>query len=213
MYYKITLTSRGGLSTLEVGKLVQYFEICRHAYLVNEYGSLQVNSHLEGIVEFDTNTTSNVSERIKRVYASLKIDVIPQVTINVKKVTHLTGALIYASKELATGSNVALLKGWKQTWIDKMIKDSVKDIPFKMLKKLGCRLTQTTGPALIYEWCTANNMQIETKEDFLEVKKLMCRQQYLFGTCRDPGLWQDVCSLFKSGYAGLKIGESNLHFF
>jgi len=213
MYYKVTLTCRGGFTSCQIGYLLKYFEKCNHAYLVNEYGDKGLNSHLEGIVEYDTNTTSNVTDRIKRVYGLFDIDVVDNVTIMVKKVTHLTGALIYASKELATGSNIVLLKGWKQTWIDKRIKDNVKDIPYKMLKSLGCRLTQTTGPAVIYEWCIANNMRVESKVDYIKVTKLMCKQQYLFGTCRDTGLWRDVCSLFQSGHAGEIIAENNLHFF
>ncbi len=213
MYYKVTLTCRGGFTVGQVVHIIKYFDKCKHAYVVNEFGERGVNSHLEGIIEFDTKTTSNVTERIKRVYNMLEIDVVDEVTIKVKKVTHLNGAIIYASKELSVSSNVVLLKGWNQTWIDKMIKENVKDIPYKMLKKLGTRLTQKTGPAMIYEWCIANNMRVESKADYLKVTKLMCKQQYLFGCCRDTGLWRDVCSLFQSGHAGELIAESNLHFF
>lgn len=135
MYYKITLTSRGGLKPHELNTIAEHFKKCRNAYLVNEYGDSGTNSHVEGVVEMDTENTSNVTCGIKRCYEKIGIEVIPFITIQVKKATHMIGALIYASKEVRGNGQVILLKGWEQSFIDKLVKENVARIPYKMLKK------------------------------------------------------------------------------
>lgn len=212
MYYTITLTKSGGLSEEDVESLGKYFESCQHAYLVNEFGSSGGNSHIQGIVEFDTKVTSNVTGRIERQYAKLNIDVSKGISIKVKSATHLVGAFIYSSKELREGGKLVLLRGWNSTWIDQQVKENVKNIPYKMLKKRGTRVTQSTGPALMFEWCTANNMQITEKREYLEVVKAMGDVGYMFGCSRHLGLYQDVCALFDCGSAACSAAESALRF-
>lgn len=215
MYYKVTLTSRNGLSGKLQFVLLECFKECRHAYLVTEYGESRGNCHLEGVVEFDTEKTSNVTDRIRRVYERLEVEVIPKVTIRVKKATHLVGALIYARKELAerdAKSFIALQIGWTTSWIDEQVKDNVKDIPHSMLKKRGTRLTQVTGPALMFEWCTANNKRVTNKGEYLEIVRDMAEEGYMFGSCRTIGLYQDVCALFGDGMAAQRVAESDLRF-
>lgn len=211
MFYKVTLTSSGGLDANHIGVLVEYFKQCRHVYLVNEMGSSGANSHIEGIVEFDTVTTSNVTDRVKKVYKKIGLEV-GEFTIKVRQATHLVGALIYASKELRLKGKVVLLRGWEQSWIDKQVKDNVKNIPHSMLKKKGTRVSQGTGAALVYEWCSANNTQVQCKRDYLEVVKSMAERGFLFGNTRHSGLYSDVCSLFGCGRACQSIAESDLRF-
>ncbi len=212
MFYKITLTASGGLNDDQVDTLVKYLKKCKHAYIVNEQGESKENSHLEGVAEFDTKQSSNVNKGIRRVYEKMGIEVIPMITIKVKTATHLIGALIYASKELKEQGNLVLLKGWEQSWIDKQFKDNVKDTPHSMLKKKGIRVTQSTGGALMHTWCMANNRQIHSKMDYLEVVKSMGEEGYLFGTIQHRGIVQDVCSLFEDGRAAYAAAESDLRF-
>jgi len=211
MFYKITLTSSGGLDDSHIGVLVEYFKQCRHAYIVNELGSAGGNSHLEGIVEFDTVKTSNVTERIKIVYKKIGIEV-GEYTIKVKQATHLVGALIYASKELRSGGKIVLLKGWEASWIDKQVKENVKNIPHSMLKRKGVRVNKGTGAALIYEWCVANNSAVKKKYDYVEVVRTMAGEGFLFGNTRHLGLYPDVCALFGCGKATSMCAESDLRF-
>ncbi len=213
MFYKVTLTASGGLSPYHVDRIRDYIlEHCKHAYIVNEFGESKMNSHLEGVVEFDTSTASNVTDRFKRLYRVLEIEVVQNVTIKVRTATNIAGALIYASKELRDKGNLVLLKGWESTWIDQQMKENVKNIPHSMLKKQGTRISQSYGPALMYEWCIANNMHIQYKLDFLEVVDRMGDEGYMFGTCRHLGLFQDVCSLFGTGRAARNTAESELRF-
>lgn len=213
MFYKITLTASGGLSSAQVETIKEYVKVeCKHAYIVNEFGESKMNSHLEGVVEFDSEVTSNITGRFRRLYDSMDIEVVPRITISIKRATHLVGCLIYASKELLKKGNVILLKGWEQSWIDRQIKENVKSIPHSMLTKKGVRVTQGTGPALIHEWCLANNMQVIYKKDYFSVTERMGADGYMFGKCRHVGLYQDVVSLFGSGRAVLKVAESELRF-
>lgn len=212
MFYKITLTAGdGGLNSTQIGAFKKYFDTCKHAYIVNEQGESGGNSHLEGIVEFDTEKTSNVTDRIKRIYKKLDIEVMCR-TIVVKRVTRLIGAMIYASKELREEGKLVLLKGWEQSWIDQQAKDNVKEIPHSILRKKGTRLTQGTGAAVVHEWCLANNMQVTDKEEYRQVGKLMGSEGYLFGGIRHIGIYQDVCALFGDGRAVGDAIESALRF-
>jgi len=213
MFYKITLTKSGGLSVDDCEGIVNYFEKeSGHCYLVNEFGECEGNSHIEGIVEFETKTTSNVTDRVRRLYEALGIEEVQGISFKVKRATHLVGCLIYASKELTGTGKVLLMKGWKQTWIDKQVKDNVKNIPHSMLKKKGTRVTQGAGPALMYEWCKANGREIHYKQDYLEVVRSMADEGYMFGMCRTVGLYQDVCALFGDGAAAVAVAESDLRF-
>jgi len=211
MFYKITLTASDGLDPHQIEEIGKYLSLeCQHAYVINEFGENKENSHLEGVIEFDTKTTSNVTDRIVRLYGTLNIDVTPHITIKVKRATHLVGALIYASKELRDTAQVIVLKGWEQSWIDQQIKNNVHDIPHSMLKKKGHRVTQGTGPALIYEWCLAHNMQVIRKCEYLEIIDRMGDEGFLFGKCRHLGLFQDVCCLFHVGRSARNVAESEL---
>ncbi len=212
MLYKITLTEAGGLTDAHIEELTKYFEPCNRGYIVNEQGDSGGNSHLEGVVEFDTNSTSNITQRIKRKYESIGIEVVPGITIRVKKITHLVGALIYASKEIKDKGKVIFLKGWEQSWIDKQVKDNVKNIPYKMLIKKGVRITQNTGGALMYEWCIANNCQVRSKLEYLEVVRQMSAKGFLFGNVRDIGLYADLGTHFGDGTAAYNKAESSLRF-
>lgn len=209
MYYHVTLTSSGGLNEHQISDIRNYFLQCRHVFLVNEFGESLQNSHCEGIVEFDTEHTANVTNRCKSLYSQMGVEV-SDYSIRVKKVTHLDGAIIYANKELKLKGELILLKGWEQTWIDKTVKEGVKNIPHKMLTKKGTRVTQNTGGALIHEWCLANNCRITSKEDLIEVVRLMGDQRYLFGSIRPKGIFADVCALFGDGRAASSLFASEL---
>lgn len=215
MYYKITLTCSGGFTEENLIPFKQAFSLLENSYVVNEFGESGQNSHLEGIVEYSSEKTSNIKARIKTLYSRAGVEVVSGISIRIKQVTHLVGALIYVSKELKCPENPAkilVLKGWNQSWIDKQVKDNVKNIPHKMLTKKGHRVTQNTGGALMYEWCLANNKRITNKFDMIQVGKDMASQGYLFGSIRVTGLYQDVLSLFGSGDAVESVWENELRF-
>ncbi len=208
MFYKITLTASGGLEIEQVNAIIEYFKECQYAYIVNEFGESGLNSHLEGIVEFESKKTSNISDRIKRLYGKLDIEFVEGVTIRVKAATHLIGALIYCSKELKLKGNVLLLRGWEQSWIDKQVKDNVKNIPHSMLTKKGTKVTQGTGGALMHEWVKANNRQCNCSLDFFNIVEEMGDQGYKFGSIRYTGLMVDLCALLGSGKAARRAAEN-----
>ncbi len=210
MYFKVTLTTTGGLSKPNLVEIKKYFSQCTHAYLTVEYGANGDNCHVEGCVEFSTVNTSNVTNRMKTLYCTMGLEWGP-FAVKVKKATHLIGAIIYASKEIKEKGELLLLKGWKQSWIDQQIKDNVKSIPHKMLKSKGTRVTQNTGGALMYEYAVANNMRVRNKAEYLEVVEQMGNQNYLFGAIRHKGVFQDVCALFGDGSAAAACAEAELH--
>ncbi len=210
MFYKLTLTTSGGFEQSIIEQIITYFKECDHAYLVNEFGEHGINSHLEGVVEFDTKKTSNVTFRIKRLYTLIGLDVTPY-SIRVKKVTHLSGAIVYASKELKIDGKLMLLKGWKQTFIDLQAKELAKEKTYDVLRKQGTRITQKIAGAQVYGFATAHNMIVKTKQDCITVCTMMAQEGYLFGSIRPKGVFVDVCALFADGGATRMFFENELN--
>ncbi len=210
MYFTITLTTAGGFLDSQIAQFVEYFNTKSHVYLTKEVGT-GGNPHLQGIVEFDTSKTSNVTRTLKLLYTKLEIEVHFR-SIRVKATTHLIGALIYSSKELDQNGKLLLVKGWKQSWIDEQVKNNVSEIPFKMLLKRGKRLGKAVAPALIYEWCIAHNMIVKDKFAMVEVVKLMAQEGFLFGSLRPSSVYIDVCALFGDGSAAQRFFENELNF-
>ncbi len=213
--YTITLTARDGLKPDQIGVLKEYLDRrCESAYVVNEFGSSGLNSHLQGVCDFKDKKTSNITGGFKTVYRKNKWEVVNNITIRIKKVSELGGAFSYASKELKdkNPAKEILVKGWRKTWITTQIHDYQKRTPVIQYKHDGIRLTNATGPSAMYQWCMAHDMQITNKAEFIQVGKLMTCDDFQFGGCRTKGLFMDVCGKFKNGDALEKIWENDLFF-
>lgn len=212
MYFKITLSTSGGLLPEHLDIFKSYFTQCPHAFLAVEYGKIGLNCHVEGIVDFDVKKTSSVRDRLKRLYLKKDIPWCPQYSVKIKIATHLVGAFIYARKEFKAQGKMLLIRGWTQTWIDQQVKDNVKAISYKSLMHKWTPVTQRTGGPLMWEWCNANNKRITSKYDFALVMRLMCEDGYLFGTLKDKGLYRDVMACFGDGRAAEAQALESLHF-
>ncbi len=213
-YYFLTLTKSGGFSDEELEPFIKDFTKQSHAYVTNEFGSANGNSHIQALVEYDTIKTNNVTVRMRKLYDVIKCEITFN-AILVKKATDFIGALIYTHKELSDpGSSAKLLviKGWQSSWIDQQIKDNVSKIPYKMLKKKFVRVTQSTGGALMHEWCLANNRVVTDKYSFGQVVKDMASNGFAFGCVRGKGLYADVMTAFGDGSAAMDVMLSDLHF-
>ncbi len=213
-YYTITLTTSGGFSDNQIEIFIKAFDTLKHAYVVNEFGSTDQFSHIQGLVEYDTSKTSNVTYRIQRLYKSANLDVTPR-SIRVKRATDYVGALIYSRKELdysETKAKVIVIVGWSSSWIDEQVKNNVSKIPHKMLKKKLHRVYASTGGVLMYEWCVANNRIITSKFDYLNIVKAMAKEHYAFGLIRHKCIYQDVMASFGEGLAAYQIADSELLF-
>ncbi len=213
MFYTVTLTKRGGLNEHDIDEIVKHLSSCEHVYLANEFGQLGQNSHVQGIVEFDTDKTSNVTERMRRMYIKLGIEFVRGVSVRVAKVVDMSGAILYASKELGDKGKQVLLQGWESSWILEQVQENVKKIPFKTLKGKGIRMTQSTAGALIFEYAKARNYYVTDQETYREICVMMAKDGYLFGNLRHMGVIQDVCALFGDGEAVGYAIDAALKFF
>ncbi len=212
MYYKVTLTTSGGLVQANLDEIKNYFSTNEHAYLCVEYGEAGGNCHVEGVIDYDTSKTSNVTRRMKSLYSRMELEFTPN-SVRVRKVTHMSGAISYGSKELHEKGSLLLLRGWKQTWIDKQVKDNVKKMRYDKLCSKGTRLTSLSGAAVMHEWCLANNRVVNGKTDMCEVVRLMGDEKYLFGNVKFKSLYFDLCALFSDGHAAESGCLEALHFY
>ncbi len=211
MYYKITLTYRNGFPEVVLNSLKAQFQSLNHCFLVVEYGDSGSNCHIEGVIDRSTIKTSNVTRWLTGLYKKLELE-LTDYSIRVHKVTHLSGALTYASKELKSAGKVFVLNGWESSWIDQQVKSNLRKIPTSKLKSKGIRVTQNTAGAHIYEYCRANNMTITSKNSMIEVIKHMASHDYLFGSIRPLGVYVDTMTHFGIGQAAADSFEQALFF-
>jgi len=199
-FFKVTLTARDGLTADQISKLVESFTAkCNHAYLVHELGEAGSNSHLEGVLEWSTNKTSNVTRAIRTLYNSIEIEVNQPYTIMVKSVYSLQGCLSYASKELNEKGTVVLLQGWEESWIKQKTNSVAMNKAPKTLKQIGQWIGKRIGPAQIYTWCEANNRRITNLREYREVCVSMAENQYMFDRGIHKSPYANVMALFKDG--------------
>ena len=212
-HWTLSLTASGGLTSSNIEVARQYIdEKCQYAYVVNEFGSGGNNSHLQCVVSFGTKKQSNIKAKMESLYKKMGVEIVNRHTCVVKAATHMDGALHYVSKELSGKGKLVLLKGWRQGWIDSQVKEFAKKTPRIELTSMGTRLTQTSAPGAMFKWAKANNMQVVDKASFIECGKLMTAEGYMFGTCREKGLYMDVCGLFGDGRALADVWEAGLAF-
>lgn len=212
-YFTLSITTAGGLTEAHVETVRKYLDDkCQYAYVSNEFGENETNSHVQAVVSFTTSKQSNVMDKMKRLYKKLELDIVNRHTVVIHPVVAMDGALHYIEKEYKGKGKCILRKGWQQGWIDDQVKEYAKRVAGKGIKKMGVRLTQTTAPEAMYVWAKANNMHVEDKRSFIQVGKLMAAEGYKFGTCRTKGLYMDVCALFGDGRALEDVWESDLQF-
>jgi len=212
-FYKITLTGRGGLSSDNVTELVKFFsKKCTHAYIVNEFGESGSNSHLEGVIELPGKKTSNVTRSIGNEYLRMDLEVVPRITIVVKAVTHLDGALSYASKELQGKGVLVLLLGWDKDWITTQTKAVVRHKAPSTLLSMGIWLTKRIAPAQIYKWCQSNGREIYSKMEYREVIVRMGDEGYMFDKGVIKCTYGNVMALFGDGRGLGEIFDDEMRF-
>jgi len=211
-FYKITLTTSNGFEYADLKNFKEFFQNFSHAYLAVEHGQ-NGNAHIEGVIQRDTVSTNNVRLLLERAYLAMGLPVSCR-SVVVRRVTHLNGAIFYASKELNTERGCLLiLRGWSQTWIDEQLKAKVPLFKQLELKKLGHHLSKHTAAATVFKWCDAHNRCVTSKADFLEIVYSMASEGWMFGNIRSKALYPDVLALFSQGYAIRDIYENDLCFF
>ncbi len=211
--YKVTLTASGGLSADNIDTLVKYFTAkCSNAYLVNEFGESGSNSHLEGVIELKEKKTGNVTRGIASVYKKMDIEVLPRITIVVKSVCHLAGALQYASKELKDQGNVSLLLGWEKTWIQRKVESFVSTKAPTTLLSMGTWVSKRLAPAIIYTWCKAHNCEIRSLSDYRAVCVSMGEEGFMFDKGVHKVTVANVMALFGSGEGHGKVIDDECRF-
>ncbi len=200
--YAITLTGRDGLSDIQMKVLtVEMMKFSNNCLIVHECGKSGHFHHMQAVIDCKCAKIANVTRSVQGWYIKHDIEFVKYVSIKVKCCKNqlmLRGALHYASKELHLGTPRIVLgrKGWKQTWIDEQISTHLLRKKPAELGTQGIRVFQTTGGAVMYNYCLANRLEISCQQDFYDVGDQMSMDGYLFGTTRLQGIYQDVLALF-----------------
>lgn len=195
MYFTITLTKRNGFEISEVQALIELIQAkCENAYLAEEFGD-GGNRHVQGVLSLSFKRTDAVHSWLDRMYGCVGLESTTR-SVCVKKCTNLCGALIYTEKEISSGGRLLLIKGWKSSWIDQQVKNNVKDIPYKMLKKKKTILGLSTAAAVIHEYGLAHNMHVDSKESFVLILKAMSDNGFAVGHLRMVPVYRGVRDYF-----------------
>lgn len=208
-YYKLTLTTRDGLSEGQADQLVAYFEKCENCCICIEMGENGTNRHVEGVAGFTTKSSSNIHKDMKKYYEKHNIEY-SKFAVKIKSVTHLGGAFKYGIKELKDGDEPAMLKGWKWTWIQDQAKAAKED--FRKRPVRGKIVKPSEAPDAMVAFIEANNLVVNSKATFLEVLKRMGDAGYRFGQVKFKVFYADVMCALGDGSALMAVAENELFF-
>lgn len=112
--------------------------------------------HLHGVVSGTKNATG-LTRVFVVLYRNLEIPYVKGVSVKVKTVTNMDGALYYCTKE-SIGGELFLLRGWKRTWITERYRIHLLKMPSKILMKNFTILQRSTAVPTIINWIKAHGL-------------------------------------------------------
>lgn len=143
-----------------------------------------------GVEHYHTMFTGSVklanshTKSLERLFTKENIPWSKGVTIKIKSPPEPLGWFSYMMKEVTEGKPLILLKGWKRTWIDEVVKSRVKKTPHNVLTKDVYIVSPKLATKVIIKYASANNMTLDTKEGFCRCVARMMKDSYQFDNMR-----------------------------
>lgn len=198
--YTVALTCRDGMSDEHVDLFVTwhqhdpYFHQC---LLVKEISDAGL-PHLHALIDVLVKQTGGVTRKYERFYKQNHIPFEKGVSICVKRQTDRHGAVHYLIKDFAeTGSDFLVKRAWKETWLQKIMKD-LKRVPHWVLEKNQLMITKKNGVVRCLQFAKAHNMKLVGRMCFIDLCVAMCRDDYIFSNCSPEWLYCEV--MLRMGY-------------
>ncbi len=193
--YLLTLTSSDGFSSVQEGQILHW---CRthtdKCMLVRELHD-SGKAHYHALVCTDTKLAQGVTRKLETLYRLMNIEFTPCVSINVKKVTDLVGAMHYLSKDIPVSENPLLCTGWRYSWIKSECLGNIKKIPHCVLKKDQYMVQNSSSVQLIIRYANAGGFPLCGKQSFITVTTEMQGVGYQFEKIKPKWLYAQVMAM------------------
>lgn len=136
--------------------------------------------HIHGVVS-GTKNAGGLTRVFERLYGDLEIPYVKYVSVKVKSVSSLAGAIHYCTKSSGS-SPLFLLKGWTRNWITDQYRSQVLKMPSKVLMKGWTILQRSTAIPTIINWIKAHDLvPNQGSERFMgEIMLAMMQDHYIF---------------------------------
>ncbi len=193
--YMLTLTSSDGFSSVQEGQIVEW---CRthsdKCMLVREYHD-SGKAHYHVLICSDTKLANGVTRQLECLYRTMNIEWTPRVSVCVKKVTDLVGAMHYLSKDIPLSEKPLLCTGWSYSWIKSECLGNIKKIPHRMLSKDQYMVKNSSSVQLVIRYAHAGGFPLCGKQSFITVCTEMQGEGYQFENIKPKWLYAQVMAM------------------
>ncbi len=203
MFYFITLTTSGGLSTVQVEGLTDYFKTLADKCLLTEELHANGGTHLHAVCELATLHTANVTVRMAKLYERLDIPYVKGPSVKVKAVKDGTLSQLhsYVIKDVKPNHKPLICEGWS---IKSLMADRVKQL--KNLKegdraKGECMLHLNSVEWTVIEYAKRSALDLTDKYAFIDCVVQMQKEGYSFSRIKPTLLYCQVMA---------RVGHTNV---
>ncbi len=136
--------------------------------------------HFHSVFECRVKNPQSVLRMFERFYVNiLHIQPVKGVSIVVKKTSDLIGAFHYLIDPSKNGVRLATF-GWSDNWIRRQVRENLKKMPYKLLKRDDYTILMATGTNLIIEYAKRSGLPLSGKWTFRRVLQEMAGHGYSF---------------------------------
>jgi len=191
----VTLTSSDGFTSVQEGQIVSWHRTHSDKCLLVRELHDSGKTHYHALLCSTTKLAQGVTRQYECLYRSMNLEYVPKVTINVKKVTDLVGAMHYLSKDIADGGSSLLCWGWRFSWIKSECLGNIKKIPHRMLRKDQYMVQNSSSVQLVIQYAAAAGYPLCGKQSFITVTSEMQGKGYQFEKIKPKWLYAQVMAM------------------
>lgn len=170
-FYMATLTYPDGLTDVQMANAKKYFKRFEYCIVSHELGKNGSNDHLHALYHTKAHQTKLVRAIKKEVYGLKARDEVNKHMIRVEKVKSFIDCIGYISKDVDDGKYFVRC-GFQPTWITEKVKEAFNK---RRLYKKWKNVPVDQAPHCIIEYAKTNNLNITSKDDFIEIVKKMMK--------------------------------------
>ncbi len=198
--YAITLTCSPCFSGENCDDIVSFHkeDYFHNVLLINELHD-SGETHFHALADIKCKQAAGVTRKYERFYKAHDIAYVKGISAKIKTCTDKVGWMHYLLKEFTDDDVPLVLKGWKWTWVQQLVRDSIKKMPHRMLLKDVYKVTKSNGTEIICKYMQVNSMRVANKEDFMDVICAMSREKYRFSSASIK--WCFVEVLIQEGHS------------
>ncbi len=170
MFYFITLTTAGGLSTVQVEDLTAYFMDFTDKCLLTEELHANGGIHMHAVCELATLHTANVTVRMTKLYERLDIPYVKGIAVKVKAIKQgtLSNVHNYCLKDVTDDHKPAVCNGWSLKSLMAVRVNALKSLKEGDRAKGECMLHLNSVEWTVIEYAKRSALDLTDKYAFID---------------------------------------------